>query len=446
MKQNKITQTDLLKVVPQALEVARRAGASAAEVSASSAQELSVTVRLGDIDTLENGRTHGLSITVYFDQRKGSASASDFDSKVVEELVAAASRIAKYTEADEYAGLADADDMATKVPALDLDHPWEVDTNSAVDFAKQCEEAARATPLIVNSEGANLSTRRSIYCYGNTHGFISSYQGTRHHLSCTAVAGQNGTMQRDGWFDICRNPQRLQSPEVIGSCAAERATRRLGARKIKSCKVPIIFAPETAVSVLGHFFTAISGTALYQGRSFLQGTLDKQVFPSWFKIIEQPHLPQGLYSAPFDGDGVATRERSIVSDGIVQSYLLNSYSARRLGMKTTGNAGGARNILISNSRRKQKSFDGLLKDMGRGLVITELIGMGVNGVTGDYSQGASGFWVENGLMAYPVEEITIADNLCTMYKNITDLATDIDERHNIRCGSILISEIAVAGT
>lgn len=446
MKHNEIAQSDLLKVVPQVLEAAKRAGAEAAEASASSAQELSVTVRMGDIETLEYGRSQSLDVTVYFAQRKGSASASDFDSKVIEELVAAASRIAKYTGTDEHAGLADASDMASQLPALDLDHPWQVDTNEAVELAEQCEAAARAVPQIVNSEGASLSTRRSVYCYGNTHGFVSAYPGTRHSLSCIAVARQNGAMQRDGWFDTRRNPQRLQSPEAIGHRAAERAVKRLGARKIKSCKVPVVFVPETAASVLSHFFTAISGTALYQGRSFLQDTLKQKIFPSGLDIIEQPHLQQGLYSAPFDSDGVATRERFIVKDGRVQSYLLNSYSARRLGMKTTGNAGGARNILISSHEQAQKSFEALLKDLHQGLVITELIGMGVNGVTGDYSQGASGFWVAGGTIDYPVEEITIADNLRNMYKNISALASDLDERHNIRCGSMLIDGIAVAGT
>jgi len=432
----------LQQVVADILLRAQQNGASSAEVSASSHQNLSVSVRMGDIDVLESGCDQSLCLTVYRDQRTGSASASGFASSDIARLVAEAVAIAKHTSEDSYAGLADAADMASDIPQLNLYHPWPIDTADAIELVSRCEEAARAEPQIVNSEGAQLSTSQNVICYGNTHRFNAAYQSTHHSVSCIVVAGRDGAMQRDFWFDNNRDAAQLQDAEAIGRHAAQRAKQRLGASKVRSCKMPVLFAPETAISLIGHFTSAISGSALYKGTSFLCDSLHQAVFPSFIQLCEQPRLPSGLYSAPFDGEGVATRERSVVADGIVQSYVLNSYAARRLAMKTTANAGGLRNVLLSG---KQKSLAELLKEMDRGLVITELIGMGVNPITGDYSRGASGFWVQNGEIDHAVEEITIASDLRTMYSNIVALGDDLDERHNIRCGSLLISEMAISG-
>lgn len=436
------TPQRLQEIVADILDQAQQSGATGAEVSASTSQNLSVAVRMGDIDILEHGRDQGLCLTVYLGQRSGSAEASGFDPADINKLVEEAINIAKYTGEDSYAGLADAADMATEIPDLKLYHPSTIDTAAAIELASKCEAAARAEPLIVNSEGAHLSTTRSTYCYGNTHNFNAAYQGTRYSISCSVVAGSNGVMQRDMWFDNHRDAEHLQSIELIGQRAAQRARQRLGASKVRSCKVAVLFAPEAAISLIGHFTSAISGGALYRGTSFLPDSLNTAVFPTFVQISEQPRLPCGLYSAPFDSEGVATRDQVIVADGVVRNYILDSYSARHLAMKTTANAGGLRNVMVSGG---PKSFDELLKEMHQGLVVTELIGMGVNQISGDYSRGVSGFWVENGKIDHPVEEITIADNLRTMYSNIVALGNDIDERHNIRCGSILIDKMAISG-
>lgn len=436
------TPEQLKEIVTDILEKAQRSGATAAEVSASASHNLSVSVRMGDIDILENGCDQGVGLTVYIGQRSGSSSANGLRPADIAKLVEAAVNIAQYTGEDAYTGLADADDMATDIPDLKLYHPWAIDTAGAIELATECEAAARSEPLIVNSEGAQLSTTRGVYCYGNTHNFNAAYRTSRHSLSCSVVAGKNGAMQRDMWFDSNRNAADMQSAETVGRRAAARAKQRLGASKVHSCKMPVLFIAETAASLIGHFTSAISGNALYKGTSFLPDSLNKAVFPSFIQLSEQPRLAGGLYSAPFDNEGVATRDQVIVADGVVQNYVLDSYAARRLGMKTTANAGGVRNVTLSG---KQKSFDALLKEMGKGLVVTELIGMGVNQVTGDYSRGASGFWVQNGTLDYPIEEITIAGNLRTMYADIVALGDDLDMRRNIRCGSVLIGEMAISG-
>lgn len=436
------TPQHLKEIVADILERAQRSGATAAEVSASTSQNLSVAVRMGDIDTLEHGRDQGLCLTVYLGNRTGTAEASGFAPADIAKLVTEAINIAKYTGEDSYAGLADATDMAVEIPDLQLYHPWTIDTADAIELVGECEAIARAEPLIVNSEGAQLSTTQSTYCYGNTHNFNAAYQGTRHSISCSVVAGRNGAMQRDMWFDNRRNAQHLQSIEVIGRLAAQRAIQRLDASKVHSCKVPVLFTPETAISLIGHFTSAISGGALYKGTSFLPDTLNTRVFPEFVQLVEQPRQPGGLYSAPFDDEGVATRDQVIVANGVVKNYILDSYAARRLAMQTTANGGGLRNVTVDGGHQ---SFEGLVKEMNKGLVVTELIGMGVNQITGDYSRGASGFWVENGKIDHPVEEITIADNLRKMYANIVALGNDTDERHNIRCGSILIGEMAISG-
>ena len=437
------TPEQLSEIVADILEKAQQGGATAAEVSASVIQNLSVSVRMGDIDILERGSDQGLDLTVYFGQRSGSAAAAGLTHSDIAKLVEEAINIAKYTGEDACAGLADAADMAEEIPDLQLHHPWKIDTAGAIKLATECEDAARTEPLIVNSEGAQLSTTQGVYCYGNTHDFNAAYRSTRHSISCSVVAGKNGAMQRDMWFDNHRDAKALQPVKLIGQRAAERALQRLGASKVRSCKVPVLFDPETAASLIGHFTSAINGNALYKGTSFLLDSLNKAVFPSFIQLSEQPRLPGGLYSAPFDNEGVATRDQIIVADGVVQNYILNSYSARRLSMKTTANAGGLRNVILSG---KQKSFEELLKEMDKGLMVTELIGMGVNQVTGDYSRGASGFWVENGKISHPVEEITIAGNLSAMYSDIVALGDDIDQRHNIRCGSLLIGEMTISGT
>ena len=436
------TPQQLKEIVAEILEKAQKCGVSAAEVSASVSQNLSVSVRMGDIDILERGSDQGMDLTVYLGKRSGSSAATGLTHADIAKLVEEAVNIAKYTGEDDYSGLADADDMATEIPDLQIHHPWTIDTASAIELTTECEDAARAEPLIVNSEGAQLSTTQGTYCYGNTHGFNAAYQGTQHSISCSVVAGKNGAMQRDMWFDRNRDAKALQPVQTIGRRAAERAVQRLGASKVQSCKVPVLFVPETAASLVGHFTSAINGSALYKGTSFLLDSLGKAIFPVFVQLSEQPCLPRGLYSAPFDGEGVATRDQVIVADGVVQNYILNSYSARRLSMKTTANDGGLRNIILFG---KQKSFEELLNDMDKGLVVTELIGMGVNPVTGDYSRGASGFWVENGKIDHPVEEITIAGNLNAMYSGIVGLGNDIDQRRNTRCGSILIGEMAISG-
>ena len=436
------TPEQLREIVAEILEKAQQGGATAAEVSASMSQNLSVSVRMGDIDILERGSDQGLDLTVYIGQRSGSADAAGLTHSDMAKLVEEAINIAKYTGKDACSGLADVADMAEEIPDLQLYHPWAIDTAKAIELATECEDAARTDPLIVNSEGAQLATTEGVYCYGNTHDFNAAYQGTRHSISCSVIAGKNGAMQRDMWFDNNRDANTLQSVKAIGQQAAARALRRLGASKMRSCKVPVLFSPETAASLIGHFLAAISGSALYKGISFLPDSLNKAIFPAFIQLCEQPRLPCGLYSAPFDGDGVATRDQIIVADGVVQNYILSSYSARRLSMKTTANAGGLRNVIVSG---KQQSFEALLKEMDKGLMVTELIGMGVNQITGDYSRGASGFWIENGKISHPVEEITIAGNLSAMYSNIVALGSDIDRRHNICCGSVLISEMAISG-
>ena len=437
------TPHQLQEIVTDILEQAKRNGATAAEVSASINQNLSVSVRMGDIDILEHGCEQGLCLTVYLGQRTGNTQTSSFAAADIAKFVKEAVNIAKYTGEDAYSGLADATDMATDIPDLQIDHPWAIDTADAIELAKKCEASARTDPLIVNSEGAQISTTRSTYCYGNTHDFNAAFQGTHHSISCSVVAGRNGTMQRDMWFDNHRNAKKLSPVEEIGRRAAQRAIQRLAASKVSSCKVPVLFTAETAISLIRHFISAINGAALYKGTSFLPNSLNTKIFPTFIQLSEQPRLHCGLYSAPFDNEGVATQDQIIVADGIVQNYILDSYSARRLSLQTTANAGGLRNVMVTGGHQ---SFDELLAEMNSGLVVTELIGMGVNQITGDYSRGASGFWVENGKIDHPVEEITIAGNLRTMYANIVALGNDIDQRHNIRCGSLVIGEMAIAGT
>lgn len=429
--------------VREVLAEAARAGASAAEAVVSADSGLSVNVRMGEVETLEYHKDRGVGVTVYFGQRKGSASTTDLGPPALREAVAAACRIARYTAEDPYAGLADAALMATEYPDLDLDHPWGLSAEEAIELARGCEAAARDhDPRITNSEGAGVSTFRGTVVYGNSHGFVGGYTGTRHSLSCSVVGSQDGNMQRDYWYSVARVPGELESAEQVGRIAAERTVQRLGARRLKTCQVPVMFVADVARSVIGHFVGAVRGPALYRKASFLLDHLGKRVFPEFVRIREEPHLPRALGSAPFDSEGVATHARDLVADGVLQGYVLDSYAGRKLGMPSTGNAGGVRNLIIEPGGQ---DLAGLIKTLGRGLLVTELIGHGINMVTGDYSRGAAGFWVENGEIQYPVEEITIAGNLKDMFLGLRAVGSDVDTRGNVRTGSLLIERLTVAG-
>lgn len=431
-----------LALIERVLDEAAGAGASAAEAAVGRGRGFSVTVRMGEVETLEHENDRDVTCTVYFGDRKSAASSSDLREAAVSEMVRSACATAREVGEDDCAGLADAGDMLSAPVDLDLDRPWPVDVHDAIALAVECEDAARATPEIVNSEGASVSTMRSLYCYGNSHGFAGAYAGTRHDLGCIVVAGRDGQMQRDGWFSVNRCPRRLQTPQQVGRRAAARATRRLGARKIRSCKTPVLFTPEMARTLFACFVGAVSGPALYRKTTFLPDSLGQAIFPQSVDVDEEPRIKGGLASAPFDLDGVATRAHALVRRGVLESYVLDGYSARRLGLRTTGNAGGVRNLIVRGSGG---GFDELAADMGTGLVVTELIGSGINPVTGDYSQGAAGFWVENGEFAHPVEEITVAGNLKDMFAAVVKTGSDVDERSRIRCGSLLLSEMTVAG-
>ncbi len=434
---------ELESLVQQILDEAKRLGASASEAGVSLEAGLSVTVRLGEVETLEYHRDRGVGVTVYFGQRKASASTSDFTPQAVRETVRAACDIARYTSEDDCAGLADAALMARDIPDLDLCHPWDVDATRAIEIAQRCEAAARtADERISNSEGATLSSHQGLRVYGNSHGFVGGYPSSRHSLSCSVIAGQDEQMQRDYWYTVARRHEDMEDAEQVGRIAAERTLRRLDGRKFGTRQVPIMFAAELATGLFRSFTGAIRGGSLYRKSSFLLDHLGKQVFPDFVHIHEQPHLRGALGSAPFDSEGVATRARDLVADGVLQGYVLDSYSARKLGMQTTGNAGGVHNLSVDSGAL---DFEALLREMNTGLLVTELMGQGVNMVTGDYSRGAAGFWVENGVIQYPVEEITIAGNLKDMFMAIVAIGNDIERRGNIRCGSVLIERMTVAG-
>jgi len=426
-----------------ALARARKGGASAAEVGASLAGGLSVTVRKGEVETLEHQRDRGFSVTVYFGQRKGSASTSDLAPRAIEETVDKACTIARYTAEDACAGLPDPDCMAADPPDLDLDHPWDLEPDQAVALARDCEAAGlQADERITNTEGGSLSSHRGLRVYANTHGFSGGYASTSHSVSCALIAGKGDHMQRDYWYTLSRCADALESPEAVGRRAAERTLRRLGARKLSTRSVPVIFVAELARGFLGHLVGAVKGGAQYRKASFLLDAAGTQVLPVWMSLEERPHIMRGMGSAPFDAEGVATHDRMLVEAGVLQGYVLSSYSARRLGLRTTGNAGGIHNLRVLGDGR---DFAALLQQMGRGLVVTELMGQGVNGVTGDYSRGASGFWVEGGEIAHPVHEVTIAGNLKDLYLDIQAIGSDVDTRGVIQSGSLLIGRMTVAG-
>jgi PmbA protein len=435
----------LKDVVSLALQEAKQRGASQSEVDASMNRGLTATVRLGEVDTIEYQRDRGLDVTVYFGKRKGSASTADLSPQAVRDTVEKASTIARYTAEDEYAGLADPQELAREIPDLGLEHPWELAPEKAVELARACEAAGLAVDSrLTNSEGATVGSQRDARVYGNSHGFLAGYGSTSHTLSCVLLAQVGEDMQRDYWFSTARNAADLESIETIGRKAGERALARLSARKLTTRRAPVLFAAEIARGLLGHCIGAIRGTAQYRKSSFLLAAAGQQIFPQFLEIQERPHIHKGLASAPFDNEGVVTRDRDLIKQGVLQGYLLGSYSARKLGLKTTGNAGGNHNLIVS-APEHAFDFKTLLQQMGSGLLVTELMGQGVNPVTGDYSRGASGFWVENGAIAYPVHEITIAGNLKEIYRRIAALGTDVDLRGAIRTGSILIEEMTIAG-
>jgi PmbA protein len=436
-------QPDLERIVEQALALARKRGATAAEAGVGVGSGLSVTVRLGEVETLEYQRDRSLGVTVYVGQRKGSASTANLTPSAVEETVTKALSIASFTAEDEYSGLPDAGLMARELPDLDLCHPWDIDAPGAIELAKRCEAAGLAVDSrIRNSEGASIATHRKMRVLGNSHGFIGGYPSTSHTVSCVVLGQANGEMQRDYWYTAARDWRELEDVEEVGRKAAGRAIGRLGAGKLQTRKAPILFAPEVARGLIGHFVGAIGGGAQYRRSSFLLDAAGQQIFPPGISLNERPHLQGALGSAPFDGEGVATRDRDLVVNGVLGGYLLDAYSARKLGLTSTGNAGGVHNLVVQGDRLDQ---DALLKGLGTGLLITEMMGQGVNPVTGDYSRGASGFWIENGAVDRPVHEITVAGNLRDMYQGIIALGDDLDRRGAIHCGSILIEQMTIAG-
>jgi len=428
-----------------ALEEARRQGASQYEVDVSLSQGLGTTVRLGEVDTIEYQRDRGLAVTVYFGKRKGSASTADLGREAVRATVEKACAIARYTAEDPYAGLLEPEYMAREIPDLDLDHPWGLAAEDAIEIARRCERAGRSIdPRITNSEGASVSSQRHSGVYGNSLGFLAGFSGTSHSVSCSLIAQEAEQMHRDYWFTTARDPADLDDAESVGATAGRRALARLGARKLSTRKAPVVFSPDMARGLYRHFIGAIRGPSQYRKASFLLNAAGEQIFPTFLQMHERPHIPKGLASAAFDDEGGATRDRDLVESGILQGYVLGSYSARRLGLKPTGNAGGVHNLIVQASG-DSPGYDALLRRMGSGLLVTELMGQGVNGVTGDYSRGASGFWVEDGAIAYPVHEITIAGNLRDIYRNIVAAGSDFDARGSIRCGSVLIGEMTIAG-
>jgi len=433
----------LRQIAHDVLEHAKSKGASAAETEVSEAFGQSVTVRQGAVETIEYNRDKGVGVTVYIDHRRGHASTSDFTPKAVRETVEAALSIARFTASDDAAGLADEALLARGTADLDLYYPWSLPVESAIELARECEAAALAVdPRITNSEGASLSTQQSHFAYGNTLGFLSGYPSSRHTVMCSVIAGEGDNMQRDDWYAQARAAGDLDDVRVVGRQAGERCVRRLGARRLATMQVPVLFEAPIASSLLGHFVGAVSGGSLYRKASFLLDSLGHTVFSPLVRIRDLPDLKRGLASSPFDDEGVATRRRDIVDQGVLQGYFLGSYSARKLGMVSTGNAGGNHNLLVDSTG---EDFSALLKKMERGLLVTELLGMGVNQVTGDYSRGAAGFWIENGVIAYPVQEITIAGNLKDMFRGIAAIGTDVLVRGSRQCGSILVEDMTVAG-
>ena len=435
---------DALAVLSQRLlEAARAAGADQAEVSCSEDAGLNVNVRMGEVETVESTRDRGIAVTVYFGGRKGSASTADLREESLAATVDQACAIARHTEHDPAAGLADAGLMATDLREFDSWHPWAVEADQAIDLALACEQAGRDfDPRLENSDGASVGSGSSLSVYANSHGFVGRERSTQHSLGCALIAGRGADMQRDGWYTIALSADELESAATVGRKAAQRAVSRLSPRQVPTGEYPVLFSAEVARSLIGHLLGAVSGGALYRRASFLVDSVGQALFPEWFAIDERPFLPRGFRSASFDAEGVATRDSSLVARGVLQRYILGSYSARRLGLQTTANAGGVHNLQVAANAG---DLDAMLAGMGRGLLVTELMGQGVNTITGDYSRGAAGFWIEDGKPQYAVDGITIAGNLRAMYQAIEAVGSDVDPRSHVRTGSILVGRMTVAG-
>ncbi len=434
---------ELTNIIQQALDEAQRQGATTAEADVGTGVGLSVTTRLGEVEKIEHECDKGLGITVFIGHQKGNASSTNFSATAIKETVTAACDIARFTSEDEFAGLADAELMAQGTPDLDLYHPWQIAPEQAINLAVQCEAIAKdEDKRINNSDGTSISTYTGNHFYGNTHGFIDGWHWSSHTIDCTVIAETKNGMQRDGWYSKACNKDNLQSIQEIGKQAAKRATQRLDAKKISTRKCPVIFEAACASGLFSAFITAISGGSIYRKASFLLDKVGEQVFANHIHIHEQPHLKGALGSAPFDNEGMATKKRDLIIDGVLQGYVLSSYSARKLGLQPTANAGGVHNLTVDTG---EYDLEALIKQMGTGLFITDIIGFGVNQITGDYSRGVCGFWIENGEFQYPVEEITVAGNLAEMYQQIIHIGNDVDLRGNILTGSVLIENMTIAG-
>ncbi|MCK4841188.1 MAG: metalloprotease PmbA [Methylococcales bacterium] len=433
----------LKNLVQDLLDESKKQGATAAEAGLSVDHGLSVNARLGEVETIEHHCDQGLGVTVYIGKKKGSASTNDLSSDSIKQTVKAACSIAGFSNEDEFSGLPDKDRLATEFPDLDKNHPWDIDAESAIDLAIECEDVARNYHTeISNSEGAAVNSHQGISVLGNSLGFLQGYQSTRHSISCSVLGERDGDMQRDYWYSVSRNAENLETAKSIGLKAAERTINRLGAASLTTRQCPVLYSAEVASGLISSLIGAISGASLYRKSSFLLDTIDTKILPDFIHIHEQPHLKTALGSAVYDSEGVKTEVRDIITAGVLKGYVLSSYSARKLGMQSTGNADGVHNLTVDSGTN---DFTAMLKQLDTGLLVTELMGQGVNRVTGDYSRGASGFWVENGQIQYPVEEITIAGNLKDMYKNIVSVGNDVDYRGNIRTGSILIEKMSIAG-
>lgn len=444
------SQDQFQQLIEDSLSIAQKMGATDAAAEVSEGMGLSVSVRKGKLENVERNRDKTIGITVFVGQRRGNASTSDFSPQALEQTVRAAYDIARYTAEDPAAGLPEAEDLALGKAAkrdLDLFHPWSVSADKAAELARRCEAAALSVDKrITNSEGAGVSAQQSHFFAGNTHGFRGGYASSRHSLSVSPIAGRGNDMQRDFWYTSERDAKDMAKPEAVGRYAAERALARLKSRKIATCEVPVLFENTLAAGLMGAYVQATSGGALYRKSTFLLDSLGKQVFPKHIDIIEDPHILRGKGSAPFDDEGVLTRKRRVVKNGVVQGYFLSSYSARKLGMKTTGHAGGSQNLVLQSRLTQPKDdLKAMLKKLGRGLFVTELMGQGVNYVTGDYSRGAAGYWVEDGEIAFPVHEITIAGHVAEMFQQIVAVGADAYTYGSKTVGSILIEKMKIAG-
>ncbi len=438
-----VSEDSLKRIIADTLALAKQRGASDAEAGLTVSEGLSVSARMRAVETVEFQQDNGLGISVYFGRRKGTASTSSLNPEAIRKTVDAACNIARYTSEDPCAGLAEAELMATEFAELDLFHDWPLDTERAIELALECEaHALDFDPAISNSEGATIDTGKSLSAYGNSNGFLQVEKKSRHSVSCSVVASDNKGMQRDYWYDVNRSPERLMPVAEIGERAARRTVDRMGARKLKTGKAPVMFAADVARGLIGHLNAAIGGNAQYRKASFLLDALGEKIFPDFVQLQEHPFEPTALGSANYDSEGVATRKHRVVENGVLQTYLLDSYSACKLERRSTGHASGVHNLRLADTG---KDFQGCLETMQRGLLVTELMGQGVSTVTGDYSRGAAGFWVEHGEIQYPVEEVTIASNLKDMFAGIVEIGNDIDWRGTVHSGSIVIDNMTIAG-